>query len=78
MTTRSTTPRPESGALVDAPALHFERLSDRQSQGRACCWCSGTPDVRFPVRILRAAGVRLYACTPCAGMYGVPAVGTGQ
>jgi len=78
MTTHSTTPRTETGGLVDAPALHFERLSDHQRQGRSCCWCSGTPDDRFPVRILRAAGVRLYACTPCAGMYGVPAVETGQ
>ncbi|BCM66790.1 hypothetical protein ACIP3A_12040 [Streptomyces tricolor] len=73
MTTRSTTPQPEAGGLVDAPALHFERLSDRQRQGRSCCWCSGTPDLRFPVRILRVVGVRLCACTLCAGMYGVPA-----
>lgn len=71
MTTRSTTPTPAAGELVDAPAIHLERLSNRQREGRSCCWCSGTPDRRFPVRILRLAGVRLYACTPCAGMYGV-------
>ncbi|MFE8950662.1 hypothetical protein [Streptomyces sp. NPDC007856] len=73
MTTRSTTPHPLSDGL-DAPALHFERLSDRQRQGASCCWCSGTPARRFPVRILRAADVRLYACEHCAGMYGVAEV----
>jgi hypothetical protein len=71
MTTRSTTPTPVAGELVDAPAIHLERLSDRQREGRSCCWCSGTPDRRFPVRILRVAGVRLHACLLCAGMYGV-------
>lgn len=63
-TTRSTTP-------TDAPAIHFENLTDRQRQGSSCCWCAGTADERFPVRILRAAGVQLYACNPCAGMYGL-------
>ncbi|WP_162929429.1 hypothetical protein [Streptomyces sp. YIM 130001] len=51
--------------------IRFESLSMRQRQGSSCCWCSGTPDARFPVRILRAAGVRLYACACCAGMYGL-------
>ncbi|MBC9730240.1 hypothetical protein [Streptomyces sp. TRM68367] len=67
-------PPPETGALVNAPAVHFERLSDRQRHGRSCCWCAGTPDRRFPVRILRGADVRLYACLPCASMYGVTEV----
>lgn len=71
MTTQSTIPTPAAGELVDAPAIHWERLSDRQCEGGSCCWCSGTPDSRFPVRILRLAGARLYACTLCAGMYGV-------
>ncbi|MGW2423360.1 hypothetical protein ACWC0C_29620 [Streptomyces sp. NPDC001709] len=71
MTTRSTPPRPSAGGM-DAPALRYEQLSDRQREGRSCCWCSGTPDPRHPVRILRTVGVRLYACTACAGMYGVP------
>lgn len=74
MTTRSTTPEPSAGGLVDAPALRLERLSDRQRVGRSCCWCSGTPDRRFPVRILRAVGACLYACGCCAGLYGVPKV----
>ncbi|GHE09718.1 hypothetical protein [Streptomyces alanosinicus] len=63
------------GALVDAPAVHFERLSDRQREGRSCRWCSGTPDRRFPVPILCLSRARLYACAPCADMYGVPAAG---
>ncbi|MGW0992201.1 hypothetical protein ACWD5V_02595 [Streptomyces sp. NPDC002523] len=71
MTTRDMTPHP--GALVDASVVHVDRLSDRQRAGRSCCWCSGTPDPRFPVR-LAADCVDLHACTPCAGMYGVPAV----
>ncbi|KUM97361.1 hypothetical protein AQI95_41820 [Streptomyces yokosukanensis] len=75
MTTRGTTPRP--GALVDAPALHLDRLSDHQRTGRSCCWCSGTPDSRFPVR-LGTDGADLRACPLCAGMYGVPAVDAGQ
>ncbi|MFE7271231.1 hypothetical protein [Streptomyces sp. NPDC057623] len=70
MTTR-TTPTSAAGELVDAPLIHLERLSDRQRAGTSCCWCSGTPDRRFPVRILRLTGVRLYAFTPCTGMYGV-------
>ncbi|MGW0880358.1 hypothetical protein [Streptomyces sp. NPDC002671] len=74
MTTRSTTPQPAIGELVDAPVLHFEQLSIQQRSGRSCCWCSGTPDRRFPVPILRSVGVDLYACAPCAGMYGVPEV----
>ncbi|MGW0764127.1 hypothetical protein [Streptomyces sp. NPDC002676] len=74
MTTRSTTPSPPADGLVDAPALHFEQLSERQRAGRSCCWCSGTPNPRFPVRILRAVDVRLHACVPFAGMYGVPEV----
>ncbi|GHJ38146.1 hypothetical protein Sm713_37550 [Streptomyces sp. TS71-3] len=57
---------------MDAPAVHFEQLSDRQRAGRSCCWCSGTPDHCFPVQILRTVGVHLYACVLCAGMYGVP------
>ncbi|MER6569880.1 hypothetical protein ABT288_27745 [Streptomyces sp. NPDC001093] len=73
MTTRSTTPQPSSDGL-DAPALPFEVLSDRQRQGASGRWCSGTPDRRFPVRILRALGVRLYACKYCAGMHGVTEV----
>lgn len=70
MTTRSTTPQPPPDRL-DAPTLHSGRLSDRQRQGASCCWCSGTPNRRFPVRILRVADVRLYACEHCADMYGV-------
>ncbi|WP_330346740.1 hypothetical protein [Streptomyces sp. NBC_00582] len=72
MTTRSTPPQPFAGAYVDAPAIHRERLSPQQIAGRSCCWCSGTPDPRFPVPILR--GATLFACDPCASMYGVPAV----
>jgi hypothetical protein len=72
MMTPSTTPHSPTSGLGDAPALHFERLSDHQRDGRSCCWCSGTPDRRFPVRILRAVGVTLVACAPCAAMYGVP------
>lgn len=71
MTTRSTTRQPSAGESVDAPALQLEQLSDRQRQGRSCCWCSGTPDLRFPVPILRTVGVRLYACLPCAALYEV-------
>ncbi|MEU4655038.1 hypothetical protein AB0G32_14060 [Streptomyces sp. NPDC023723] len=72
MTTRSTTPEPFAGGYVDAPAIHRERLSPQQIAGRSCCWCSGTPNPRFPVRILRDDV--LLACTPCASLYGVPAV----
>ena len=74
MTTRST--QPMAGAYVDAPAIHRERLSPQQITGRSCCWCSGTPDPRFPVPILR--GDALFACDPCASMYGVPAVEADQ
>ncbi|MGV9342385.1 hypothetical protein [Streptomyces sp. NPDC003688] len=74
MTTRSPTPHPARSGLVDAPALHYDRMSEQQRSGRSCCWCSGTPDRRFPVRLGRSGDLRLYACTPCAGMYGVPAV----
>jgi hypothetical protein len=74
MTTRSTILQPATGELVDAPALHLERLSAQQRDGSSCCWCSGTPDPRFPVQLLRTDDVCLYACTPCAGMYGVPEV----
>ncbi|MGW0883227.1 hypothetical protein [Streptomyces sp. NPDC002671] len=49
------------------------RPGNRQREGRSCCWCSGTPDPRFPVR-LGTDRADLYACTPCAGMYDVPAV----
>ncbi|MFF4717587.1 hypothetical protein ACFY2V_40280 [Streptomyces eurythermus] len=76
MTTRSTPPQPPAGAYVDAPAIHRERLSTQQIHGRSCCWCSGTPSPRFPVPILRDAP--LYACTPCAAMYSVPAVEADQ
>ncbi|MER5549193.1 hypothetical protein ABT072_43965 [Streptomyces sp. NPDC002589] len=69
----SPTPVTGAGALVDAPTVHFEQLSDRQREGRSCCWCSGTPDRCFPVPILCLSRARLYACGPCAGMYGVPA-----
>ncbi|MGW3201922.1 hypothetical protein ACWDBD_46900 [Streptomyces sp. NPDC001118] len=62
---------------MDAPALHLDRLSERQRAGRSCPWCSGTPDRQFPVR-LGPDTVDLYACTPCAGMYGVPAVDVDQ
>jgi hypothetical protein len=72
MTTRGTQPQPFASAYVDAPAIHRERLSTQQLTGRSCCWCSGTPDPRFPVPILRDDA--LFACTPCASMYGVPAV----
>ena len=59
MTTRSTPPRTETGGLVDAPAIHFETLTDRQRKGTSCCWCAGTAVRRFPVRILRVGGVHL-------------------
>ncbi|GGU67856.1 hypothetical protein GCM10010259_67510 [Streptomyces daghestanicus] len=76
MTTRSTTSDPLAGAYVDAPAIHRERLGPQQIAGRSCCWCSGTPDPRFPVRILHADV--LIACIPCAALYGVPAVEPNQ
>ncbi len=71
MTTRSTTPTSRTGPLVDAPAIHLDKLTHRQRQGKSCCWCAGTADSQFPVRLV--AGVDLYSCVPCAGMYGVPA-----
>lgn len=67
-----TAPHAETGGLVDAPAIHFERLTARQRQGSSCCWCAGTADQRFPVRIV--SGTDLYACVPCASMYGVTEV----
>ncbi|MEV5985997.1 hypothetical protein AB0L85_13355 [Streptomyces sp. NPDC052051] len=71
MTTGST-PQANSG-YVDAPTLHIDLLSKYQLEGRSCCWCSGTPDRGYPVRRGTDRG-RLYACTLCAGMYGVPPV----
>lgn len=71
MTTRSTSPQPSPGDLVDAPAIHFNRLTDRQRNGESCAWCAGTADRRFPLRMLRTAGDDLYACPCCAGMYGL-------
>ncbi|OQD51948.1 hypothetical protein BM536_037110 [Streptomyces phaeoluteigriseus] len=76
MTTPSMHRKPFASAYVDAPAIHRERLSAQQITGRSCCWCSGTPDPRFPVPILRDDA--LFACIPCAGVYGVPAVEANQ
>ncbi|WP_128435043.1 hypothetical protein [Streptomyces cyaneus] len=67
------TPTP-AGELVDAPALYYEQLTERQRQGKSCCWCAGTADQRFPVLMLLATGAQLFARTPCAGMYGVQEV----
>jgi hypothetical protein len=72
MKMRSTPPEPPTDELEDASTVHFEQLSDHQRAGRSCCWCSGTPDHRYPVQILRVVGVSLYACGLCAAMYEVP------
>lgn len=64
MTTRSTTPHPMPPGLVDAPAINRDRLTDRQRAGTSCAWCAGTASPRYPV-------ADLFACEPCAAMYGV-------
>lgn len=61
-------------APVDAPALHYEQLTDRQRRGESCCWCAGTADRRFPVLMLLATRAELFSCMPCAGLYGVAEV----
>ncbi|MGW2651692.1 hypothetical protein ACWC2T_44205 [Streptomyces sp. NPDC001393] len=66
MTTRSTNSHPMPG-LVDAPTIDRDRLTDRQRAGTSCVWCAGTASPRYPVG-------DLFACEPCAAMYGVPAV----
>ncbi len=57
--------------LVDAPTINLDALTDRQRAGTSCAWCAGTASPWYPVGTLRA-------CECCAGMYGVPAVETGQ
>ena len=64
MTTRSTTPPPMPPGLVDAPTINRDRLTDRQRAGTSCAWCAGTASPRYPV-------ADLFACEPCAAMYGV-------
>lgn len=69
MTTHSTTPR--MPALVDPPTINLDALTDRQHAGTSCAWCAGTASPCHPVGALRA-------CECCAGMYGVPSVGSDQ
>ncbi|MFD8335644.1 hypothetical protein ACFV42_23735 [Streptomyces solisilvae] len=73
MTTSQSTTAPLTGgaSMIDAPAIHVERLSTAQREGRSCPWCSDWADPRFPIPIHRTGAV-LTACATCAGVFGVP------
>ncbi|WP_146610506.1 hypothetical protein [Streptomyces sp. AC1-42W] len=59
---------------MDAPAVVLENLTPQQRDGRSCCWCSYWASDRYPVPLLRRAGLRLRACETCAAQYGISAM----
>lgn len=63
---------------LDAPTIRQETLTPQQRAGKSCTWCSYWADPRFPVPLLRTAGLNLHACATCAGQYGIPPVEVDQ